>query len=1213
MSATADFFEAELTAEQIEPLLADLDRAELFAKHLWDGRVFMRRNASTAVRLAADAPIEATSLLAVAAKDADPDVRGNAVAALGLCPDLDLGTATAAILTALTDRVEAVRATAVEALDRLADKRSDELIPLLVDALGDDRSPVRAAAASVLVRLGAASVGALIPKLAHDNAELRKEAFRTLARVGTDAAEALVAALPGEAVRPHVVALLVALPALDADLREAVATLRDDPASSASLRAATVKVLSLVGTSGAKAAPKALEADIDGFLEGRLEDGALDKASLELAVLELALRDPRWHVRANACDVVAAMASSDPGFAELGAYALAPSVRDPESAVRAAALRALGATGHPAAIAPALVGVRDPNGAASAAGRDAIAAIAGEHAQRVLEALGADTPFEVRAAVIAALAATDAAQAGVRETLAGSDRALAREAAAAISGRRPRGEKAAVASLVAALGDESAEVRRAATDALGHVAAADDSTVLAALAARSTDAEPAIRRAASLAALRVRGLPLPGEDGPAPEPIDVDGFETELLDGKALGDAAKAGAPRLLMALRDGRAVVRANAVAALGALESSEESVLAALLAATRDGDATVRARALAALGATKPAAWPAAVPALARALRDPVPSVREAAGAALDGMGKKAAEPLVAALDIEPDAAALTVIPRLVALGKDAIAPLADALNHVSVRVRANAVAALGLLGPDHEKKTREPVELALGDGADLVRACARLALDRIDGVAPAPRNLEPLDLPDGFDGDAIDPKEAKKAAKALGDAGLARALGDGRAAVRANAARAVASLGDGALPFAESLAAGARDADPGVRAAMVAALGAVPEDGWATSVRALASALDDRSGAVAQAAREALQALGADAAPAMVACFDRDPATVERSLAPLVGSLGAKALPALEAALDHVAVPVRASAATTLGFVDSAAARELLGRAQSDENESVRTHAKRALDRLDGVVPPPRFLEAVELPDGFETDTYDDKAAKKAVKGVDADELARRLFDGRPTVRANAARTLGAAGKDAEAHLSTLLIALKDGNPEVRVAVAGAVGSLGLDPEASVTALVAAFSRNSDGLEDAVVEAVGSFAKKAVDPVLSLVGGHPTWVMQTVGRVVRRLPDTFLAGLEGLAKGDGEPHAQPTAIDLICSLGQDAQKAEKTLLGLLDHRDPQVRGRAGRALGACAKPSAKVKEALSDLLARETNPAALGLLEEGLRTLSSNQRQT
>jgi HEAT repeat protein len=104
--------------------------------------------------------------------------------------------------------------------------------------------------------------------------------------------------------------------------------------------------------------------------------------------------------------------------------------------------------------------------------------------------------------------------------------------------------------------------------------------------------------------------------------------DVRVRAAQALGAFGQRAVPALTTALGDGEYRVRAGAAEAL--VRIGPESVLPSMIEALKSADVTTRANAAVVLAAFGPAAK-SAVPALARALKDANPRVRELAGEAL------------------------------------------------------------------------------------------------------------------------------------------------------------------------------------------------------------------------------------------------------------------------------------------------------------------------------------------------------------------------------------------------------------------------------------------------------------------------------------------------------------------------------------------------------------------------------------------------------
>ncbi len=309
---------------------------------------------------------------------------------------------------------------------------------------------------------------------------------------------------------------------------------------------------------------------------------------------------------------------------------------------------------------------------------------------------------------------------------------------------------------------------------------------------------------------------------------------------------------RVLSTLREavdaGEPLMRAAAVRALSRLDDDRAN--AHLVSAASDGDGWVRYFAARALGERRPSG---AVDALTRlALDDEAEHVRLAAIEALGRIGEASAVPVLAALSVSDERE--RAVAALRALGDIAHAdvwpPLHAALRHTAPVVRAAAVEAVARLGGREAVGLLEWVAAADGDPA-VVEAAVR-------GLAATCSN-----------GSSDDP-----AVTAL----------VGLTADEARRPTAIAALA--ALPALriEQVAQGLRDPRPGVRAAVLQALGRMrrPE-----ASRWLQVALEDAIPEVRLAAITELRRLGTsgvDRRLLSLARTDTDPVIRRAALAAL-----------------------------------------------------------------------------------------------------------------------------------------------------------------------------------------------------------------------------------------------------------------------------------------------------------------------------------------
>lgn len=297
--------------------------------------------------------------------------------------------------------------------------------------------------------------------------------------------------------------------------------------------------------------------------------------------------------------------------------------------------------------------------------------------EATIQASRSEKDAEVRKAIVQALAKMDTMSQVAMQALADVLRedadAGVREAAATGIGRLdPTAARAAVGVLVNALKDANPAVRAATAEAVGRLGA-DGGPAVENLTALLKDADPGTRLYACYAIGRI-------------------------------GSASRPAVPELGRVLKaDSDAQVRKEAAKALGQLGPDAGEGVADLGAVLVDDKAPLEVRQQAANalsrvggGALKPIS-----PQLAKALKDRDRTIRVAVLAALDTMGKEAADlvkEIVACLQLDGNA-----------------------------EIRATAIGLLGKLGPD-AKEALPALRLAEKDNSPAVRAAAREAIDKI-----------------------------------------------------------------------------------------------------------------------------------------------------------------------------------------------------------------------------------------------------------------------------------------------------------------------------------------------------------------------------------------------------------------------------------------------------------------------------------------------------
>lgn len=1143
----AGFEDGPLTVEAIAEARGDVP-LDAFVSKLTDGREVVRANAARAVGSFGPGGGPGAEALAPLLRDGAVAVRR---AAIDAYRRLEKAAEPAAywVLGALADADPEVADVAVETLAALHASIAD----FLVEGL---RAPPDAAPATihrVFGRLEAKGVPILKAALKNGSALIRLNAARALE---------LVARKGGDA----------ALDDLEARLADPVRDVR---------AAASAAIDAIKG--GIPKPPKVLEAEplpIDGFTEGLLDAEVLAEQTGAVTVERLvrALRDGRSVVRYNTALLLGFYAKD--GGPAVGPLSVA--IKDSVVDVRRAAAASLGRLGPDAEgpIAEVLVGaLSDPAPSVVAAASEALVALGDEAVPALLAGLARPVAIASRTVLPILARRGEAAREALGEALADESPAVRAAAARGILMLGRELAQPARDRVDRATSDSDAGVRAEARRTLDHIDGKD------------------------LAPAALEPAPLPHAD-----------FATTLLTREVLeGLGDKLAVSRLIAALYDGRWCARANAAASLAVVGEEASGASSDLLVALKDGRAEVRQRAAEALGAIGPDRERAFE--LIVALDDPAPLVVDALEAALARYGDAAIEAYLYGLDSLPALVARSVLPMLARLGKKAVDPLVAALSYDSAQVRLNGLIGLRLLGQKVAHGARAAVALLRGDGNRDVRLEANRTLDFIDGIEPPPLVREPLPLPlPGFDIEALALADLEAASKDLDAALLEALIRDGRRHVRENAARALGVVKAGGEQLGHAL----KDSVPAVRLAAVEALaslgaGAVP------AAEPLVSALTDGVREVRAGARDVLVGLGVAAWDALRGGLRVSPDLAVRTVLPVLVGVGAPAVPKLIETLDDPSPFLRLNALGGLVKLHdhgAEAGRARIEELTGDPLESIARTAQLVLDRLNGKVPGPLALDEVPMPvEGFDTASLDDKALAKAK--ADPAWLVTALADGRPFVRENAARALGGLGKKAgDDAVSTLARALKDSHGPVRVAAATSLGALKAEVDIAAPALAAALRGADAELGGAALEALAAFGAKAVVPALldadaKHLRGREEWVVETIGRVAHTMPEPFVKALAAVAT-DAERNLveRENAVSILGDLGFTARAAESALLELLVDMQGMLSVKAVKALArGVATPGKEICATLSAHLLRDPRPSVHYAVRDAVRLLKRN----
>lgn len=365
------------------------------------------------------------------------------------------------------------------------------------------------------------------------------------------------------------------------------------------------------------------------------------------------------------------------------------------------------------------------------------------------------------------------------------------------------------------------------------------------------------------------------------EEIEVRLAATDILGTVAAAldeEIARRVVPPLLERLtQDDAWAVRRKAASALGGLADTaiNNGAVQPLIGRLNDPRAEVRAAAAEALG--KLAAPEAAQPLANLLLTNRIGATAEIAEA-LEKIGQPSIAPLIPALDHPEVEVRLTATQTIAAIGtSDAVVPLGKALTDSEVKVRRAAADALRNLA---DERVLPQLSAALGDEESAVYYAARDALARMGGPA-VPVLVQRLaddntriaytaEQALARIGDAAiqplinrmrtasDPAKVRWAAVALGQIGedavdaAADLMADPDASVLARSAAAHALGISGSFSATEPLEEATRSGPAAVREAAIRAIGEIGDE---RATDALVQALDDETAGVREAAMRVL----------------------------------------------------------------------------------------------------------------------------------------------------------------------------------------------------------------------------------------------------------------------------------------------------------------------------------------------------------------------
>ncbi len=587
-----------------------------------------------------------------ALQDGRAHVKINAARALAVKGAAAGREAASAMGLLMRDSVPTVRREVAKALGRLGEPALAAANDL-VGALGDAEADVAETARETLEAMGAKALEALIKGLETGSEEGGRRVGELFARL-SNASPLLTEHFKSPAVNVQVNAAL-ALGLLGKNVGAGLAALHGArTGGDARTRDAVRRALEQIEPRGATG-PQPV--NVEGFETRFLAPADLDKAKAEVEKAGVAdltghLTDGRDVVRANAALALGAIASA----AASAALSLGTLLKDDSAKVRLAAAQALDKVGDAAVIEVA----------------DHLVGALGDPDEKVAEVVGSVIRAR-KGRMIGALVRgleTDKANHGRRigELLAVFDDA--------------------VDTLCDAFESPAVNVQVNAALALGMLGPKRVGKGRRALEGARTGGFEQTRTAVFAALEMLDG---PKQTGPAT--IEVDGFETRLLEPAAFTDPAKLDQGLLVAFAQDGRSTVRANAATALGSIGANAKSAALALGVLMRDDDMRVRvaaARALDKLGddvVKETAAY------LVGALRGDA-EVGKAVSDVLASRKAKVLTALLKGLETDDETHAQRILQLIGAL-PDACEILCDAIESPAENVQVNAAVGIGLLG--------------------------------------------------------------------------------------------------------------------------------------------------------------------------------------------------------------------------------------------------------------------------------------------------------------------------------------------------------------------------------------------------------------------------------------------------------------------------------------------------------------------------------------
>ncbi|MBA3456326.1 MAG: HEAT repeat domain-containing protein [Deltaproteobacteria bacterium] len=437
---------------------------------------------------------------------ADPRTRAVAAEALG---DIGGTEATAALTRSLGDVDAAVRQRAVKALGTIGKKGNPSVVIALIPRLEDDKPDVKNATIIQLEELGdRRAVIPLVAKFSETGRETRRLAVRAVGKLGDPSAvPALIRLIndPDEEVRTAAVAALGTLGAVDAidALTEQLSTGIDAYRAKVAYSLGQIAATPQAG----KAGEDAMRTLVINLSQSQLRNGSREalrvagKAAVPALVAHL-----QGRIAGDPASAVTLLAESgDPrATATLAAELERGRVAMP------LVLKALGATGDPAALVPVLGALSSKDAAIRLAAMEALRPLIGSdgRAGDVLIEHLADEDLEIRVLAAEYLGLLRVGAASAKLTALAGPGNPTRLRRAAIDALGEIGRPEATKTLLAVLREGPTELHRSAATALSYLG--DPSAVAALSSQAQTDRGPTRHEVVRALGATLRGRPDPG-------------------------------------------------------------------------------------------------------------------------------------------------------------------------------------------------------------------------------------------------------------------------------------------------------------------------------------------------------------------------------------------------------------------------------------------------------------------------------------------------------------------------------------------------------------------------------------------------------------------------------------------------------------------------------------------------------------------------------